>query len=174
MSKTQLKKELSQLDREQLQQLILDLYGARKEAKAWFDFFVDPDLDKLTEKFQGEIEKEMHRGKYSKSTARISRIRTSIRDYASYGVGSEAVIKLMVHTLKVGLRVERAKYVSKTFMTGMVRLASDILKEGDKNAVFDFALRQLEEALSGAYGYLGFVNHIRRELQWSQLDSRRK
>lgn len=173
MSKTQLKKELAGLNKDQLQQLILDLYGARKEAKAWFDFFVNPDIDKLTEKFQNEIEKELNRGKYTKSTARISRVRSSIRDYASYGVDAESLIKLMVFTLKMGLRVERTKYVSKTFMAGMVRLAEDILKEGDKKEVFDFAFSQLGEALNGSYGYLGFVNHIRRSIDWSLLDTRR-
>ena len=167
MSKVQLKKELSTLDREQLVQLILDLYSARKEAKAYFDFFVDPDITKLTEKFRTEIDKEMMRGRYRKSTARISKVRTFIRDYSSYGIGAEAVIELMIYALKVGLHVERIKYVSKTFISGITRLASDILKEGDKNAIFDSTLKLLEEALSGTYGYLNFVNYIRRELDWS-------
>lgn len=167
MSKTQLKKELATLDREQLTSLILELYDARKEAKAYFEFFINPDLDKLTERFQADIAKEMSRGKYTKSTARLSRVRTSIRDYASYGVPAEAVLSLMAYSLKLGLQVERAKYVSKTFMSGMVRLASDILKEGDKRLMFDYAHRLLSAALDGSHGYLGFVNYIRRELDWS-------
>ena len=169
MSKTHLKKELANLDKEQLVQIILDAYSARKEVKSYFDFFADPDVEKLTEKYRAAIDKEINRGKYNKSTARISRIRSAIREYASFGVNIESVIELMVYTLKMGLRVERAKYVSKTFSTGMVRLAEDILKTGDKNAVFDSTFKLLEEALSGAYGYKGFVNYIRTSIEWSAI-----
>ena len=169
MSKTQLKKELNQLDREQLIQLILDIYSARKEAKAYFDFFAEPDLAKLTEKFQSLILKEITRGKYNKSTARISRVRSYIRDYQSYGVSTEAVLELMIFTLKNGLMTERAKYVSRPFISGMVKLADDILKLGDKSAVFDSAFKLLEEALCGSYGRICFVNYIRREINWSLI-----
>ena len=169
MSKTQLKKELATLSREDLQAVILDLYASRKEAKAWLDFFVNPDLEALTDKYRFEIDREMSRGKYGKSTARISRVRSSIREYASFGVDAEAVIDIMLYALKAGLRNERLKYVSKTYMNGMVRLASDILKVGDRRTIFDTAFRGLEEALNGSYGYLNFVNYIRREIDWTPL-----
>lgn len=169
MSKTILKKELKQLDKEQLEQLILDLYSARKEAKAYLDFFAEPDIDKLTEKYMLVIEKEMTRGKYSKSTARISRVRTHIRDYASYGIPVESVLEMMVNTLKLGLKVEQQKYTSKAFVSGINRLASDILSYGDKHLMFDTAFRLLSEALSGQYGYKGFVNMLRNNLDWSLI-----
>ena len=169
MSKSSLKKELQQLDRNQLQQILLDIYSARKEAKQWLDFFVNPDLEALTEKYRAEIDKEMNRGKYSKSTTRLSKVRTLIKNYASFGIDPEAVISLMVYALKEGLRTERKKFVTKTFITGMARLASDILKEGDRYEIFNTAFSQLQEALSGAYGYINFVNYIRREIDWSVI-----
>lgn len=169
MSKTQLKKEISGFDKDQLVQLILDLYSARKDAKEYFEFFLNPDLGALTDKYRAEILKEFSRGKYSRSNARISRVRTLIRQYASFGIGAEPVIDLMVESLKTGLIVERSKYVTKTYINGMKKLAVDILKEGDRHAVFDRAHRLLSEALSGAYGYRGFVNALREELEWSKI-----
>ena len=169
MSKIQLKKELSRLDREQLIGIILDNYSLRKDAKAYFDFFINPDIDKLTEKYSLLIEKEMLRGKYTKSTARLSRVRTHIREYASFGVPPESVQELMIYTLKLGLDVERRKYVSQTFTSGIIRLATDILTYGDKNSIFDSTMRLMEDALSGNYGYKGFVNQIRYELHWSLI-----
>lgn len=174
MSKTQLKKELANLEADQLRQLILDLYSRNKGAKAYFDFFVDPDLEKLTEKYRAAIDKEMLRSKYNKSTARISRVRTSIREYESFGIDAENVLDLMVYALKTALNVERSKYVKSSFISGVNKLAQDILKFGDKNAVFDTAFKLLEEALGGSYGYIGFVNQIRRELQWSLIDPRKQ
>ena len=51
MSKLRLTKEIKQLERHQLEQMILDAYAARKEIKEYFDFFLNPDVDKLIEKY---------------------------------------------------------------------------------------------------------------------------
>lgn len=169
MSKIQLKKELTNLTRDQLIQLILDLYSARKEAKEYFDFFVDPDVAKLYEKFRAEIEKEMTRGKYNNSTARISRIRKSIKNFASFDVGAESVTELMLYTLGLGLIVERRKYVSKPFINGMAKLANDILILADKNCIFDTTHQLLSKVLDGNVGSKSFVNFIRKSLDWSKL-----
>ena len=46
MSKTSLKKELSGYTKEQLIEVVLDLYAARKDVKDYFDFFLDPNSKK--------------------------------------------------------------------------------------------------------------------------------
>ena len=46
MSKLRLTKEIKQLERHQLEQMILDAYAARKGIKEYFDFFLNPDVDK--------------------------------------------------------------------------------------------------------------------------------
>ena len=157
------------MDREQLVQLLLDLYSARKEAKEYFDFFVDPDVDKLYEKYRSEIEKEMVRGKYGRSTARISRIKKSIKEFESFGVEKQSVIDLMAYTVSLSLIVERRKYVSTTFLNGMAWMASKMLEVADKNCLFDTTHRQLTEILSGKVGAKSYINFLRRSLDWSVL-----
>ena len=58
MSKLRLTKEIKQLERHQLEQMILDAYAARKEIKEYFDFFLNPDVDKLIEKYKVAASKE--------------------------------------------------------------------------------------------------------------------
>lgn len=58
MSKLLLKKEIKDLTRNQLEQMILDAYDAKKEIKEYFDFYVNPDVEKLTEKFKVAISRE--------------------------------------------------------------------------------------------------------------------
>lgn len=169
MSKTQLKKELNLLDKPQLVQLLLDLYSARKEAKEYFDFFVDPDVPKLYEKHRADIEKEMTRGKYGKSNMRISHVRKYIRNFESFGVEAENVIELMLYTLGLSLIVERRKYVSRSFLTGMAKIANEILEKGDKNNIFNTTHNNLARLLDGSTGSKNYVNYLRRELNWSQL-----
>ncbi len=50
MSKATLKKELKNFDADQLREILLDLYSARKESKEYPDFFVDHDIDAMIEK----------------------------------------------------------------------------------------------------------------------------
>lgn len=169
MSKIQLKKELANLDREQLVQLILDMYSARKEAKEYFDFFVNPDVDALYEKYQKAVEKEIERGKYRRCTARISRIRASIKEFASYDPGAEPVVNLMIYTIKAAVMIERRREISKPFFVGIGKMCSDVLEYGDKNEVYSYALKLLEIALNGEIGYIGFVNYLRRCVDWPVL-----
>ena len=63
MSKLLLKKEIKDLTRNQLEQMILDAYDAKKEIKEYFDFYVNPDVEKLTEKFKVAISSEFARNK---------------------------------------------------------------------------------------------------------------
>ena len=63
MSKNTLKKELDLMDRGQLVDIILDLYSNRPEAKEYFEFFLNPDIEKLREKVITKAQKEIMRTK---------------------------------------------------------------------------------------------------------------
>lgn len=169
MSKIQLKKELAKLDRDQLVQLILDLYNARKEAKSYFDFFVNPDVDALYEKYQKAIEKELGRSKYTKCTARISRIRAAIKEFASFDPGAEYVVNMMVYAIKGAILVEMRRIISQTFFSGVRKLCVDTLAYADKQAVFSHANKLLGIALNGEVGYRPFVNALRNSVDWPAL-----
>lgn len=169
MSKSQLKKELATLDHGQLVQLILDLYSARKDAKEYFEFFLNPDVDSLFEKYCNVIDKEMNRSKYGECMARISKIRAAIKDFASFDVGSEAVLKLMLYALCKGLVYERVRYFSKTLINGFAKIAEDILVFGDRHEIFDLCHNSLSAALDGSIGSKIYVNYIRKYLDWSAL-----
>lgn len=169
MSKTQLKKELARLDNQQLTQLILDAYSARKEIKAYFDFFTDPDVDALYEKYALAIHKEMLRGKYGRSTARMSRVRSTIKEFASFGVDHEIVMDLMCYALSTALTVKMTKYTKSTFDKGMLTIAGDVLRLGDKQGLFTTALSKLERTLDGTQGSRRTVSHLRAELSLPPL-----
>lgn len=141
MSKTQLKKELKDLDAEQLRQLLLDVYDARKEAREYLEFFVNPDIEKLYEKYRAALEKELYRGKYGRSTARISRIKRLIKDFASFGADLDSQLRIMDYVLSNSAVIERTRFAQTPFLNGMGTLACDILSFGDRHGAFDRALR---------------------------------
>ena len=59
MSKTTLKRELVNMDKEQLIELILEVYAARKDAKEYFEFFLNPDVGKLLDKYELAVSKNL-------------------------------------------------------------------------------------------------------------------
>lgn len=147
MSKTQLKKELKAMDADQMRELILDLYAARPEAKAYFDFFLDPDVDKLTDRAKAAVNKELGRIKRGMLSARFSVIRKALKDYESFGPGADHVLRLMLDTLARAVAAERLYYAKPAFVNGTARLALDTLKYGDKHLLFDQAVEGVRQQL---------------------------
>ena len=58
MSKTSLKKTLNSLTRDQIMEVVLDLYEARKEAREYLEYFISPDERGMAEKTIATISKE--------------------------------------------------------------------------------------------------------------------
>ncbi len=58
MSKTKLKKHLLTLTKEQLIDLMLDLYSASKEANKWLEFYLEPNFEAELQKYKKAIHKQ--------------------------------------------------------------------------------------------------------------------
>ncbi len=55
MSKTQLKRHIAELPADQVGEILLQVYDASKEAKGWLDFYLNPDIEGLSEKYRKQI-----------------------------------------------------------------------------------------------------------------------
>lgn len=148
MSKTALKKELDSLTREQIIEVILTAYSSNKSIKDYFDFFAMPDVDKLYDKFMRELTKEIGRGKYRHSTARISRIRKSIKDFESFNPGIERVRDLRIAAINMLVEQERIKNFSDTLINGTLKLLNDTIAYADRNLIFDSTMREIEKCVA--------------------------
>ncbi|MDE5566886.1 MAG: hypothetical protein K2J12_00440 [Muribaculaceae bacterium] len=148
MSKTALKKELESLTREQIIDVVLTAYSSKKSIKDYFDFFAMPDVDKLYEKFLRELTKEIGRGKYRHSTARISRIRKSIKDFESFNPGIDRVRDLRIATINMLIEQERIKNFSDTLINGTLKLLNDTIAYADRNLIFDSTMREIEKCVA--------------------------
>ena len=62
MSLPRLKKQLAPLNRDQLEELIADLYSARKEAKEYLDFWAEPDQKKMLDKYMTAVRRVFFSG----------------------------------------------------------------------------------------------------------------
>lgn len=143
MSKTALKKELSGFTKEQLIEVVLDFYTERKEVKEYFNFFLDPDSEKLAEKYRRLIDKELGRSKWSRSKARISVLRKLLKDFLSFHPDSKYIHQLYSHTIGMGLYYEECLYFPDTLRNGICRLANDYLAFADRELHLDTALSNI-------------------------------
>ena len=95
MGKLQLKKEIQALPREQLELMILEAYESRKEIKQYFDYFINPDVNKLADKYQLEISKEFYRSKRGYTKARITNIRRIYKEFQGFHPGFDKELELL-------------------------------------------------------------------------------
>lgn len=158
MSKAALKKLLNTMTPEQKDNLILELYSARKEAKAYLEFFLNPDIDKLFDETMSAIAKELiRRGKYGYSKPHITKIRRIIKDFAALKPGDEYVIRLLYTTVRSALEAACLGYqYSEQTQLSLSRFVKDTIDHADKAGMLSVAVENLEAAChipntTGAY-----------------------
>ena len=165
MSKTTLRKELLQLEKHQLIELILSVYGSSKETKEYFEFYIDPRPDELYDEYQEMIIKEFRRtrrGRYSK--ARISKIKSAIKRFSTFEPGNDYVLRLYLFAIHHSLLVERNLDFNTTLFNGVARLVDDVLKYANKSGQFNEALEGLSTLCRNRVGTSRFTNLIDQTL----------
>ena len=135
------------MTREQLSEMILEMYTLRPDAKAYFDFFMNPDVEKLYGKCAEKIDMEFRRCKCRRSKARISKVKAVVKDFASFNPGSEYVVKLRLHALLSGFRAVKVFDYSHLLLDSMILFLEDSLKYADKNLVFREFVSGLEKMM---------------------------
>lgn len=148
MSKAQFKKEIAALDREQLVEMMVDLYSRHKDFKEYFEFFLNPDVEKLTSKYHDQISKELERVKRGgRSKARISVIKAKIKEFASFQPGFEAEIDLGFFTVVYAMMVEKSIWFAPALEKGIAKILCDTMELADFNHVSAETLRRVGEIL---------------------------
>ena len=136
MSKTALIKELSKMDSAQLVQIIADAYTAKAEIKDYFEFFLNPDVEKLLDKHKQRIAKELSRTKWGHSKARVTVIKKAVKDFLGFAPGVQAELDMYFLTLATLATTERYVHFTGPQERYVAALTVQIMKYGDDNHVF--------------------------------------
>ncbi|MBO5053450.1 MAG: hypothetical protein J6C44_04315 [Muribaculaceae bacterium] len=163
MSKAQLKKELKAMSHEQVCEMLLDVYSAIKPARDYFEFFLNPDVEKLTEKYKKTLYNEIWRVKRHVSKARISKIKGALKEYASYGIDPRDVNGLRMWVIHEIVRVLRAYWTGDTLFKGMGDIYADVLADADTHGFYSEQIKKLNDMLTLDFGYINYVNYLRRQ-----------
>ncbi len=148
MSRTALKKELARMSHEQLEQIIIDAYEASKETKSYFDFFLNPDVEKLHARMIDIVCRELRRQKWGYCKARVTVLKKAVRDFAGYRPGPQEVIGFMADVLEQIGVADRFLHLSGPQERFAAFLAAEILTYGNENLCADTALERLNRIIN--------------------------
>ena len=97
MSKTQLKKHLLSLTKDQVIEQVLELYGNCKPAKEYLEYYLNPDEKKQFEKYKSIIVSEFYPNRNTfNPPLRFSVAKKAITDFRSLKPSPELLAELLV------------------------------------------------------------------------------
>lgn len=171
MSKTQLKKELARMSAEQLSTLILDLYAARKDAKDYLDFFVNPDIEARLDKARTLISKEMRRLSRGRSTTRVSRVKAAIASITSLGAGAEADADILLFVVEEACEIPSRGFVKESLQRSFALLLERLVTLADGAGMLSAYLPRIEQAIDSMSSNYFFRNQYKRLMRDTLADA---
>ena len=128
MSKTALKKYLRELEKEALEEQIIDLYERFPEVKSFYDFAFNPKEDKLMADARARISNEYFPIKRKRPRARRSVAQKLIRNFTTLGVDPVLLADLMLFNLETGQRFSLNRRVNDAFYKSMLRSFAELVQ----------------------------------------------
>ena len=169
MSKSALKKQLALMNREEMSELIVDLYEARKEAKEYLDFFVDPDIESRLTKARLAISKEATRTSRGRARPRITKVRQVIKNISTLNPGVEAECDIMAFAVETFCGVGSDNWVKDATQKSLAKLLHDTIVLADKGGLLNFFLPRMEGAVKKMREDK-FYNPDMKSLMWTTLE----
>lgn len=104
MSKVKLKRLLLAMGKDQIVELVLSLYDARKEAKEYLDFFVSPNEDEKLWEYKMLIQNEFYPKGQKEPQTRFSVCRKAISDFKKLEPSPKSLADLMMFYMETTCR----------------------------------------------------------------------
>ena len=101
MSKRDLKKYLNELNKEQLEEQIINLYDKFPAVKTYYDFVFKPNERQLLQDFKLKVSNEYFPVKSKKVKARRSVAQKMIKHFISLGVDPFVIVDAMLYSIEI-------------------------------------------------------------------------
>ncbi len=142
MSKRKLKKYLSELKKDALEEQLLDLYSRFPVVKEYYDFIFNPKEDKLLQEARTKISNEYFPINRRKAKARRSVAQKYIKHFIKLGVEPHIIADVMVFNLEIAQAFARDRNVPDAFFKSMLNSFEQAVQYTSVNVLlFDFKER---------------------------------
>ncbi len=121
MSKRDLKKYLSELNKTQLEEQFIDMYDKFKDVKVYYDFVFNPNENNLIKDAKLKISNEYFPIRGKRPKMRRSVAQKFIKHFISLGMDSFLVADLMLYNLEIAQTLSSEKTIpNETFYKSML------------------------------------------------------
>ncbi|MGM9870595.1 MAG: DUF6155 family protein [Muribaculaceae bacterium] len=149
MSKKDLKAALKGLDRDQLTELILEVYSKIKEAKKFLDFYADPDEEKLAEEIKAEIFSNFFSRTFRRKKIKLAPAKRMVSNFAKLGVSPHLVLDVMIYMLEMADAAYHSGYrFTESFFDSMQKNYEAAQAYAEKHDLYDAEIKERLEDLS--------------------------
>lgn len=151
MSKRDLKKYLKELNKDQLEEQLFELYEKFKDVKVYYDFAFNPNEEKLVGEAKVKIANEYFPIKSKRAKMRRSVAQKYIKHFITLGVDVTMVADVMLFTIETSQRFssrKQMKYDSffKSIFTAYQQTVTFLIENGILNEFLDRVVDIKEEA----------------------------
>lgn len=101
MSKRDLKKYLTELSKEQIQEQIMELYNKFPDVKTYYDFVFNPNEEKLQREAKLKIKNEYFPLKRKRAKLRRSIAQKIVKHFISLGVDAFIIADVMLYNIEI-------------------------------------------------------------------------
>ncbi|NHF59856.1 hypothetical protein FK220_010930 [Flavobacteriaceae bacterium TP-CH-4] len=120
MSKRQLKKYLSDLPKEALEEQLMDLYQRFPVIKEYYDFVFNPKEDKLVQEAKAKISNEYFPVRRKRPKARRSVAQKYIKHFVKLGVAPHLIADVMLYNLETAQTYSINRNLPDSFFKSML------------------------------------------------------
>ncbi len=151
MSRAALKKELAGLTASQLVEVILDAYQARPEIKEYFEYYLNPDVGKLYDKYHKIVVKEFSRSKWHRSKARVSVVSKALKEFRSMSSDAEWQCRLLIDIIVIMGVTEVSVDLADRHWNLLDKIVVDLMSTADCAGLIGKVMEQLSIITSADY-----------------------
>jgi len=140
MSKRDLKKYLNELNKEQLEEQIINLYYKFPAVKTFYDFVFKPNERQLLQEFKLKISNEYFPLKSKKAKVRRSVAQKMIKHFISLGVDPFVIVDAMLYSIEIAQTYSSEKVIKqelffKSMLNSFEQAVSFMFEKG---VLYDF------------------------------------
>lgn len=112
MSKRDLKKYLSELDKNQLEEQVIELYDKFKDVKIYYDFVFNPNERNLVKQAKIKISNEYFPTRGKKPKMRRSVAQKFIKHFITLGVDAFIIADVMLYNIEIAQALSSEKQIN--------------------------------------------------------------
>lgn len=163
-----MKKALAALDKEEIITMVTELYDARKEAKEYLEYWIDPDAGKELERVEKLVDRQFFTPQgVSRRTLSLPTINKLIKDFMSICFEPERVADLLIYTAErmadwLEVRYRRVAY--RTSLRKYLNEATLYVESHELEPLYGIRIERLQSRVEALENYQ--EEHAPRRWGW--------